>query len=108
LTTALAENPVCDNTEEYRIYETGCYSFGDEFVFVSKNWPEYENGEEKPEEGTTFVISAWRGYGTLALGGCHQRNRQALCESACLHCEIPDRVGDDDAIFNVRPYDHLI
>lgn len=37
-TAALAENPVCDNTEECgHVYETGCCSFGDEFVFVSKN-----------------------------------------------------------------------
>lgn len=51
-TTAFADNPVCDNTEEYLINTTGCYSFGNEFVFVSQNWPEYDNGEEMPEEGT--------------------------------------------------------
>ena len=50
---SFADNPVCDNTEEYQIYEKRCYSFGDEFVFVSKGWPEYNDGEEKTEEGTT-------------------------------------------------------
>ena len=53
VSVAFADNPICDNTEEYQIYNTRCFSFGDEFVFVSKNWPEYDNGEEKPEEGTT-------------------------------------------------------
>lgn len=52
-TFLFAGNPVCDNVEEYGIYETGCYSFGDEFVFIDKEWPEYDNGEEKPENGTT-------------------------------------------------------
>ena len=50
---AVAENPVCENTEESQIYNTGCYSFGDEFVFVSDAWPTYDNGDKKPEGGST-------------------------------------------------------
>ncbi len=43
---SFADNPVCNNTEEYGIDESGCYSFGDEFVFIGKEWPEYNNGEK--------------------------------------------------------------
>ena len=50
---AVAENPVCENTEESQIYNTGCYSFGGEFVFVSNAWPSYDNGDKKPEGGST-------------------------------------------------------
>lgn len=75
VTIAFAGNLVCDNTEEYRIYEMGCCSFGDEFVFVSENWPEYENGEEKPEEGTTcfekFRISEDKGAREFVENGIH-------------------------------------
>ncbi|PBC66777.1 hypothetical protein BGX14_2410 [Fibrobacter sp. UWS1] len=48
-----AANPICSNSEQDEIYRTKCYSFGDEFVYVSQEWPEYDNGDEKPEEGTT-------------------------------------------------------
>lgn len=88
VTTALAGNPVCDNTEEYRIYETGCYSFGDEFVFVSKNWPEYDNGEEMPEEGNTcfekFRISEDKGAQKFAENGIHYV-AYALDQYCCKH-----------------------
>ena len=50
---SFADNPICNNTEKYGIYGAGCYSFGDEFVFIDKEWPEYDNGDEKPEEGLT-------------------------------------------------------
>ena len=39
---AMAENPMCENTEELFIFNTGCYSFGGEFVFVSNAWPTYD------------------------------------------------------------------
>ena len=50
---SFADNPVCDNTEMYRIDESGCYSFGNEFVFISKGWPKYGNGDDMPEEENT-------------------------------------------------------
>lgn len=88
VTTAYAGNPVCDNTEEYRIYETGCYSFGDEFVFVSKNWPEYDNGEEKPENGTTcfekFRISENKDVREFIENGIHYV-AYALDQYCCKH-----------------------
>lgn len=48
-----AANPICSNSEQDEIYRTKCYSFGDEFVYIYQEWPEYDNGDEKPEEGIT-------------------------------------------------------
>ena len=65
VSVAFADNPICDNTEEYQIYNTRCFSFGDEFVFVSKNWPEYDNGEEKPDEDNGYMDLSY--YGTFGI-----------------------------------------
>ena len=85
---AFADNPVCDNTEEYQIDNTGCYSFGDEFVFVSKGWPEYDNGEEKPEEGTTcfekFKISEEKNVENFSKNRIHYE-AYALDQYCCKH-----------------------
>ena len=43
-----AANPICSNSEQDEIYRTKCYSFGDEFVYIYQEWPEYDNGDEKP------------------------------------------------------------
>lgn len=51
--SAYAENLMCSTTDLNEIYSTKCYSFGDEFLFVSNNWPQYDNGDEKPEVGAT-------------------------------------------------------
>lgn len=48
---AVAKNPMCENTEKFQIHNTSCYSFGDEFVFVSDAWPTFGNGDEMPEDG---------------------------------------------------------
>lgn len=88
VSVAFAGNPVCDNTEEYQIYNTACYSFGDEFVFVSKGWPEYDNGEEKPEEGTTcfekFRISEEKNVEKFSQNGIHFE-LYALDQYCCKH-----------------------
>ena len=44
---------MCENTEELFIHNTGCYSFGGEFVFVSNTWPTFGNGDEMSEDGST-------------------------------------------------------
>ncbi|WP_288801722.1 hypothetical protein, partial [uncultured Fibrobacter sp.] len=40
-----AANPICSNSEQDEIYRTKCYSFGDEFVYIYQEWPEYDNGD---------------------------------------------------------------
>ena len=51
--TAYADNPVCNNTDEIQIYNEKCYSFGDEFVFISNDWPKYGDGGDMPEKDVT-------------------------------------------------------
>ena len=102
VSVAFADNPICDNTEEYQIYNTHCFSFGDEFVFVSKNWPEYDNGEEKPEEGTTcfekFRISENKDAKEFSKNGIHYAT-YALDQYCCKHQVFrtkETRWGDED------------
>ena len=102
VSVAFAGNPVCDNTEENQIYYTACYSFGDEFVFVSKGWPEYDNGEEKPEEGTScfekFRISEEKNVEKFSQNGIHFE-LYALDQYCCKHQVFrtqETRWGDED------------
>lgn len=102
VSVAFAGNPVCDNTEEYQIYNTACYSFGDEFVFVSEGWPEYDNGEEKPEEGTTcfekFRISEEKNVEKFSQNGIHFE-LYALDRYCCKHQVFrteETRLGNED------------
>ncbi len=70
-----AENLICNNTEEYNITETGCYSFGDEFVFVSDGKPKYEKDGNESETGLTcfdrFSFSANRKTKKFSKNGFH-------------------------------------
>lgn len=85
---SFAENPVCDNTERGKIYESHCYSLGDEFIFFGKTWPEYKSGEKFPEEGSTcfdeFTISEVQNVEKISKNGIHYIS-YALGQYCCKH-----------------------